>query len=66
MALTLSQATSVNLGIMRDVGVIAEQGITGHYKLWEETLGIREPTFHALFKVTAKRAKTQACSPQLR
>ncbi|KAG8158602.1 hypothetical protein KVR01_011724 [Diaporthe batatas] len=44
------KATSINLGIMRDVGVIAEQGVTGHYKIWEEALGIREPTFHALIK----------------
>lgn len=44
---------------MRDVGVIAEQGITGHYKLWEETLGIREPTFHALFKSLINRQKSE-------
>lgn len=44
---------------MRDVGVIAEQGITGHYKLWEETLGIREPTFHTLFKSLINRQKSE-------
>lgn len=58
MILTLKQATSVNLGIMRDVGVIAEQGVTGHYKLWEEALGIRESTFHALFKGLINRQKS--------
>nr|B3FWT3.1 RecName: Full=Reducing polyketide synthase hmp8; Short=R-PKS hmp8; AltName: Full=Hypothemycin biosynthesis cluster protein hpm8 [Hypomyces subiculosus]ACD39767.1 reducing polyketide synthase [Hypomyces subiculosus] len=43
-------AISVNLGIMRDVGVLAETGTTGNIKLWEEVLGIREPAFHALMK----------------
>ena len=34
---------------MRDVGVIAEQD--SHFmRAWEEVLGIREPTFHALMK----------------
>lgn len=44
---------------MRDVGVIAEHGVTGHYKLWEETLGIRETTFHALFKGLINRQKSE-------
>lgn len=44
------KAVSVNLGIMRDVGVLAEQGATGHLKQWERALGIREPAFHALMK----------------
>lgn len=44
------KAVSVNLGIMRDVGVLAETGTSGNIKLWEEVLGIREPAFHALMK----------------
>lgn len=44
------KSISVNLGIMRDVGVLAESGTTGNIKLWEEVLGIREPAFHALMK----------------
>lgn len=44
---------------MRDVGVIAEQGVTGHYKIWEEALGIREATFHALFKGIINRQKSE-------
>lgn len=40
---------SVNLGIMRDVGVIAE-GTSNFMAPWEEVLGIREPAFHALMK----------------
>lgn len=43
------KAVAVNLGIMRDVGVLAEQG-THSLKAWEEVLGIREPAFHALMK----------------
>lgn len=43
------KAVSVNLGMMRDVGVIAETGMNA-LKLWEEALGIREPVFHALMK----------------
>ncbi|KAF6814034.1 hypothetical protein CSOJ01_04267 [Colletotrichum sojae] len=52
------KAVSVNLGIMRDVGVLAEQGATGNFLLWEETLGIREPAFHALFKGLINRQKS--------
>lgn len=59
MLLTLEQATAVNLGIMRDVGVIAEHGVTGDYKLWEQTLGLRETTFHALFKSLIARQKSE-------
>ncbi|TLD11793.1 hypothetical protein PspLS_11646 [Pyricularia sp. CBS 133598] len=52
------KAVSVNLGIMRDVGVLAEQGATGNFLLWEEALGIREPAFHALFKGLINRQKS--------
>lgn len=44
------KAISVNLGIMRDVGVVAEGGAGGNVKLWEKVLGIRENVFHALMK----------------
>ncbi|KAG7038038.1 reducing polyketide synthase [Colletotrichum scovillei] len=53
------KAVSVNLGIMRDVGVLAEQGATGKFLLWEETLGIREPAFHAIFKGLINRQKSE-------
>lgn len=43
------KAISVNLGIMLDVGVIAETG-AHNFKTWEDTLGIREPAFHALMR----------------
>lgn len=44
------KAVSVDLGIMRDVGVLSEKGAVGDIKRWEEALGIREPAFHALMK----------------
>lgn len=43
------KATAINLGIMRDVGVLAETG-SHSLKQWETVLGIREPAFHALMK----------------
>ncbi|KAF1962478.1 hypothetical protein CC80DRAFT_499849 [Byssothecium circinans] len=43
------KAVSVDLGIMLDVGVIAETG-AHNFKTWEEVLGIREPVFHALMR----------------
>lgn len=41
------KAVSINLGIMRDVGVLAETG-SHALKALEEFLGIGEPAFHAL------------------
>ncbi|KAI9146702.1 Reducing polyketide synthase hmp8 [Paramyrothecium foliicola] len=43
------KAVSVNLGIMLSVGVLAEMN-QHNYKPWEEVLGIREPSFHAVMK----------------
>ncbi|KAL8660348.1 MAG: hypothetical protein Q9202_006619 [Teloschistes flavicans] len=43
------KVVSVDLGIMRDVGVLAETG-SHALKAYEEVLGIREPAFHALMK----------------
>ncbi|OAA35189.1 Beta-ketoacyl synthase [Metarhizium rileyi] len=44
------RAITIDLGIMRDVGVLAEQGITDYLREWEEPFGIREHEFHALIK----------------
>ena len=44
------KAISVNLGIMRDVGMLVESGSSGNIKLWEDVLAIRELAFHALMK----------------
>jgi zearalenone synthase (highly reducing iterative type I polyketide synthase) len=44
------RATTVDLGIMRDIGVLAETGITETLKDWEKSYGIRESEFHALME----------------
>jgi len=44
-------ATTVDLGIMRDVGVLAETGITDNLRDWEQPYGIRKPEFHALMEI---------------
>nr|QEO60268.1 polyketide synthase [Alternaria oxytropis] len=65
------KAVSVNLAIMRDVGILAEQGMTGNIATWEEALGVREPAFHALIKslingqqgpVESQRTPPQLCT----
>ena len=45
------KAVSVNLGIMREVGVLAEQGATGYLKEWEIPFGIRERELHSLMRM---------------
>ncbi|KAL0931325.1 polyketide synthase [Colletotrichum truncatum] len=53
------KAVAVDLGVMRDVGVLAEgnteSGVLGQ---WEEAVGIPEPVFHALIK-SAVHGQTQ-------
>jgi hypothetical protein len=62
------KAVAINLGIMRDVGILAEQGTTGKLALWEAVLGIREKSFHALMKSVISRecrgeaGPTQICT----
>jgi zearalenone synthase (highly reducing iterative type I polyketide synthase) len=46
------KAVSIDLGIMRDVGVLAEQGATGSIAAWVEPFGIREQEFHVLINMT--------------
>lgn len=41
---------SVDLGIMRDVGVVAETGAKGFLAIWEDAIGIRENVFHAMMR----------------
>lgn len=43
-------AVTIDLGMMRDVGVLAEKGMTDSLREWEEPYGIREAEFHALLK----------------
>lgn len=44
-------AVVVDLGIMRDIGVLAETGMTDNLKDWEEPYGIRKAEFHALMEL---------------
>ena len=44
------RATTLDLGIMRDIGVLAETGITESLMDWEKPYGIRETEFHALME----------------
>ncbi|KAK1561623.1 LOW QUALITY PROTEIN: beta-ketoacyl synthase domain-containing protein [Colletotrichum navitas] len=53
------RACAVDLGIMRDVGVLAETGTAGDLTGWEELLGIRETTFHALMKTIINKEQQQ-------
>ena len=43
-------AVTIDLGIIRDVGVLAEKGITESLREWEKPFGIQEPELHALLK----------------
>ena len=42
------KAVTIDLGIMRGVGVLAEQGSTDYFKEWEEPFGVREKELHLL------------------
>ncbi|CBX98395.1 hypothetical protein LEMA_P098040.1 [Plenodomus lingam JN3] len=48
------RGVSLDLGIMPDVGVLAEHGATGDVKRWEAVTGTREPLFHALIKAVLR------------
>ena len=49
------KAVTIDLGIMRDVGVIAERGVTGSLKEWEKPFGIREEEFHLMMTTIIKK-----------
>ena len=53
------KAVTVDLGVMRDVGVIAEQGATDYLKEWELPFGMRESEFHALMKMIIASEMTE-------
>jgi len=59
------KAVSVNLGIMRDVGAIAESGVGNNLAQWEGVIGIRESAFHALVKSLVLRQMNNTCPPQV-
>ncbi|KAF4816576.1 Reducing polyketide synthase hmp8 [Colletotrichum siamense] len=59
------KAVAVDLGVMRDVGVLAEgnteSGVLGR---WEEAVGIPEPIFHALIKSVVHGQKQEQNSEE--
>ncbi|KFA49985.1 hypothetical protein S40293_05963 [Stachybotrys chartarum IBT 40293] len=48
-------STTIDLGLMRDVGVLAETGMTDSFRDWEKPYGIREDEFHALIERVVDR-----------
>jgi zearalenone synthase (highly reducing iterative type I polyketide synthase) len=56
---------TLDLGIMREIGVLAETGITDSLAEWEEPYGIREKEFHALMQRAITGDVTNTVSPQL-
>ena len=59
------RAVTIDLGIMRDVGVLAEKGAIGDLREWEEPFGIREGEFHALMKKAVYGQLTQDVPAQI-
>ena len=43
-------STTIDLGLMRDIGVLAESGMTDAFRDWEKPYGIRENEFLALIE----------------
>jgi NADPH:quinone reductase-like Zn-dependent oxidoreductase/NAD(P)-dependent dehydrogenase (short-subunit alcohol dehydrogenase family) len=58
-------ATTVDLGIMRDVGVLAETGMTDAFREWETPYGIRESEFLALMERVIDRDTAGVMPPQV-
>ena len=52
------RAVTIDLGIMQDVGVIAEQGAMDYLKEWEEPFGLSEMQLHALIKKIIREEMT--------
>lgn len=59
------RATTIDLGLMRDVGVLAETGMTDNFREWEKPYGIREAEFHALIERVIDRDTAAAFPPQV-
>ncbi|TLD19278.1 hypothetical protein PspLS_09761 [Pyricularia sp. CBS 133598] len=49
------KALSIDLGAMRDVGVLADKGAVGDMASWIEPFGIREDEFHAIMMLAIER-----------
>ncbi|KAI1826640.1 hypothetical protein F4861DRAFT_536951 [Xylaria intraflava] len=54
-------AVTIDVGIMRDVGYLAEHGARGHLREWEVPFGLREDELHALLQV----AIVEEAGPQI-
>lgn len=54
---------TIDLGIMREVGVLAEKGLTDNLREWEEPFGIGEAEFHALIEHAIAHPGTGAQLP---
>ena len=57
------KAVSLDLGIMRDVGVVAETGAKGFLAVWEKAIGLREPVFHAVMRFVINQQTRPAADP---
>ncbi len=59
------RATTVDLGIMLEVGVLAEIGMTDAFRQWEKPYGIREKEFLALVERVIDRETADNSYPQI-
>lgn len=58
-------ATTIDLGIMRDIGVLAEEGMTQSFMEWENPYGIRENEFLAIVERAIAHDTSGSASPQV-
>ncbi|KAI0437216.1 putative polyketide synthase [Xylaria telfairii] len=58
-------AITIDLGLMRDIGVLAETGMTDAFREWEKPYGIRENEFLALIERVIDRDMAGTASPQI-
>ncbi|KAI0402410.1 putative polyketide synthase [Xylaria palmicola] len=58
-------AITIDLGLMRDIGVLAETGMTDAFREWEKPYGIRENEFLALIERVIDRDMAGTASPQV-
>ncbi|KAF1967771.1 KR-domain-containing protein [Bimuria novae-zelandiae CBS 107.79] len=59
------RATTLDLSIMRDIGVLAETGFTDSLRAWEKPYGIREAWFHALMERAIEGDMKGTVTPQI-
>ena len=57
------RAIAIDLGVMRDVGVLAEKGATDYLKEWEKPFGMREQELHTLIKTVLISETGQKSGP---